>query len=75
MADTIVIDGQSHDVARMSPQARDLLVSIAAVDTRLRDEERNLAALQTARAVHLEALKTEIVAARTGVDLSSLLSD
>ncbi|MBK1637307.1 hypothetical protein [Rhodovulum adriaticum] len=75
MANTIVIDGQSYDTASLSTHARHLLASIAAVEERLRDEERKLAALETARFVHNAALKSEIVAVRTGVDLRGLLQD
>jgi Family of unknown function (DUF6447) len=54
---TLKIDQQEFDMESLSPEARQQLEMVAAAEARIRELQRDLALMQTARNAYLQALK------------------
>jgi hypothetical protein len=75
MSGMIYIGDQSYDPTLLSEKGRQLLKNYLYVMHQLEDFSRTEKALIRAKNAHISELRDEIVRSKTGIDLSSLLSD
>lgn len=75
MIQTLRVDGTDHDFNSLSVQAQVHWEMIRFTDSRIAELTNMQALLTRARNSYIEGLAHEIVKARSGVDLSNLLSD
>ncbi len=75
MSRRLRIDGVEFDISGLSEQGRKQLAMLQFADSRIAEMTQMLGALTRAKANETEGLRAEIVKAKSGVDLSSFLSD
>lgn len=74
MGQKIRLDDKLYDVEALSPQGRELLSAFERANARIAELSKLHAALIRAREGYMNDLKREVVKARTGVDIASLLT-
>lgn len=57
---TIKIDDRTYDLEKLPPEARQQLDMLAATEQKLRELQRDLAIVQTARNAYMNALKATL---------------
>ncbi len=56
MAQTLTINDKSYDIEELSDEAKNLLANVRFADAKLKDLQREVAVVQTARNAYLQAL-------------------
>ena len=75
MTGTVRIGGEDHDLSSMTEEAKAQMAMIQFSDARITELNNMQALLTRAKKSYIDGLEREIIKARSGVDLSSLLSD
>jgi hypothetical protein len=75
MTGTVRIGGEDHDLWSMTEEAKAQVAIIQFSDARITELKNMQALLARAKKSYIDGLEREIIKARSGVDLSSLLSD
>ena len=75
MTRKVQIDGEVHDLATFSAEAKAHLEPIKFADAKIAELTNMQALLTRAKKSYIDGLQREIIKARTGVDFKSLLSD
>ena len=75
MVKTMQIEGKDYDVAALSNEGRKTLTNYMHVKRQLQDAENMHAVLIKARNAYIADLKNQMIRGKTGIDLSTLLSD
>ena len=75
MTGTVRLGGEDHDLWSMTEEAKAQVVMIQFSDARITELNNMQALLTRAKKSYIDGLEREIIKARSGVDLSSLLSD
>ena len=75
MTQTVRIDGEERDPAVLSPEAQAQLSMVRFADARIAELTNMQALLTRAKKSYIDGLEREIIKARSGIDVSTLLSD
>lgn len=75
MTKRLRIEDVEYDIEQLSQEGRDLCERLNFTQFTLQELNNMLALLTKAKNAYIADLKTEIVKARTGVDLGALFSD
>lgn len=75
MGGTFTIDGTEIDISSISDRGKDCLVRLRFVESRIAEVKNMHALLIRSKRNYIDSLEREIVAARSGVELSTFISD
>jgi hypothetical protein len=75
MVRTLRLDGKEYDISALGEQGLQNLAAYQHATAQMQEATNMMALLTKAKNAYIAELKTEIIQGRTGVDLSSLLSD
>lgn len=75
MAKILRLDGVDYDLSTLSEEGQTLVQRIQYCKTRMKEIENMRALLTRSKNSYISALKNEIVAGKSGVDLAALFSD
>lgn len=75
MTSRLRLDGQDHDISQLSKDGLAQLALIRFADERIAELTNVMALLTRAKKSYIDGLEREIIKARSGIDVSTLLSD
>lgn len=68
----ILLDEKEYDISSMNDACKKLFLEIKRIDTTLTEKHNLKAVLLKAKRAYLNELKTEIITAKSGLDLSDI---